>query len=171
MKQVIIYQTPVGIVENVSRGETGHTSGGIMRLDPRPSPDHALAILRITVGGFLLFGHGIGKVASFDALKGGFPDPLGLGPEVTLALAALTETVAASALVAGLFTRLAALPLLGTLVVAATLVHTGGFHDRELALVYVVALAVTAVGGPGAFSLDGLLAARRPLGRPARQPV
>lgn len=139
----------------------------LTRSIPRPSPRLALALLRVVTGGFLLFGHGIGKALAFESMKAGFPDPLGLGPDVTLALAALTETVAAGALLVGLGSRLATLPLLGTLVVAATVVHTGGFSDRELPLLYVVALVVLLVGGPGALSLDALLAARRPSARRA----
>ena len=45
--------------------------------------DIALLFLRITIGGFMLFGHGWSKLAAFEKYFHSFSDPLGVGPEIS----------------------------------------------------------------------------------------
>lgn len=76
--------------------------------------------------------HGIAKWQNFDALSAAFPDPLGVGSGVSLALAIFGEVVCSVGFIAGLFYRLALIPMIFTMCVAFFAVHGGDpFAARE----------------------------------------
>lgn len=117
--------------------------------------DFALLILRLAAGGFMLT-HGIGK---FEHLFSGepimFPDPMGVGATVSLALVVFAEVFCSIFLVFGIATRLSAIPLIITMLVAAFIVHAeDGFGKQELPLLYAVVYIVLAIAGSGKVSLD-----------------
>lgn len=121
-----------------------------------------LLILRIGIGGFMLVAHGWGKLVGFSDLAQRFPDPLGIGSTLSLALAVFAEVVCALLLIVGLGTRLAAVPFLITMLVAAFVVHGADpWAKKEFALLYAIpALSLILTGG-GRFSLDALIRSRR----------
>jgi putative oxidoreductase len=130
-----------------------HTTKGI---------DLGLLMLRLGVGLFMLIGHGWGKLIGFPQLLDRFPDPIGLGPGLSLVLAVFAEVVCSVLLVLGLGTRLAAVPLLITMVVAAFIIHADDpWVKQELALMYAIPYFSLIFTGAGRFSLDELIANRR----------
>lgn len=115
-----------------------------------------LLILRLAAGAMMIYGHGWKKLMSFSEKAGTFPDPIGLGNELSMALAVGAEVGAAALLVIGLFTRLAAVPLMFTMIVAAFVVHGDDpFARKELALMYLSVFTALACVGGGRFSVDG----------------
>ncbi len=121
-----------------------------------------LLVLRLGVGAMMLLLHGWGKLMMYGDLAGRFPDPLGLGSQVSLTLAVAAEVGCALLIAIGLGTRLAAVPLLITMVVAAFIVHAGDpWAKKELALLYAAPLVTLMLTGPGRWSLDELIARRR----------
>ena len=70
-------------------------------------PSVGLLIFRVVFGGFMLFGHGWGKLMSFGEKAGSFPDPLGIGNELSLVSAILCEVVFALLVMLGLAVRIA----------------------------------------------------------------
>jgi putative oxidoreductase len=124
--------------------------------------DLGLLFLRLSAGGMLLLGHGLGKLGAFSEVAGVFPDPLGMGSTFTLLVAIFAEVFCASLVVVGLSTRLATLPILGTLLTAATVVHAGDpWAKKEFALLYAVPFFTLLLTGPGSFSLDGVYKLRK----------
>ena len=122
----------------------------------------ALLFLRVGVGGLLLYGRGFVKVTHFAELFDRFQDPLGLGSEVSLVLVILVEVVCALLVVLGLFTRLAAVPIVATIVLALLFVHGGDPWARiEVALLYLIPFASIIIAGPGWYSLDHARKRRR----------
>lgn len=141
-----------------------------------------LLTLRIGIGGYLL-SHGWGKL---QMLAGGgaaqFGDPVGLGPTLSLALVTGSEFVCALLTIAGLATRLAAIPVVISMGVAALIVHgadpwtmetaarafmsgaSKSWASKEPALLYLFPFLSLAFTGGGRYSIDALIAARR---RPA----
>ena len=115
----------------------------------------ALLVLRVVGGAFMLT-HGLGK---FEAFFSGEPiqfrDPIGVGASASLALAVFAEVLCAILLIIGLSTRLAAIPLAITMLVAAFIVHANdGFGRQELPRLYAAIYISIALIGAGKYSLD-----------------
>jgi putative oxidoreductase len=103
----------------------------------------------------MFYGHGLGKLMSYQQRAGKFADPLGLGSEATFAFAVLAEVLCALAVAAGFFTRLAAIPPMLVMATAILTVHLGDpFKDWEKALLFLAGYLAIAVLGPGKASLD-----------------
>lgn len=120
--------------------------------------DIGLLIMRLGFGGMMFFSHGQGKLFNFTNYKTKFPDPLGIGPEFSLALAVFAEFFCAIALVIGLKTRWATIPLFITMIVAAFVVHAGDpFKKQEFALLYALGYAALFFTGGGKLSVDALI--------------
>jgi putative oxidoreductase len=129
---------------------------------PRWSTDAGLLLLRVSIGSMMLFGHGLPKLLAFSEKAAEFSDPLGVGSTTSLALAIFGEVVGAGLVVIGLGTRLAAVPLLITMLVAAIVVHGDDpWGRKELALLYAVPALTLILTGPGRFAVDALLARSR----------
>lgn len=122
----------------------------------------AMLIQRVIFGFFMLFGHGWGKLIGFSDRMDSFPDPLGVGSPVSLALAVFAETLCAFLVGIGLLTRAALVPLIITMLVAAFIIHGGdplfgGGASKEMALLFLAGYVSILVAGPGKFSVDRLL--------------
>lgn len=120
--------------------------------------DFAVLILRITAGAFMLT-HGWGKLlmlTSGDAIK--FADPIGIGMTTSLVLAVFAEVVCAILVIIGLFTRLAAIPVVITMLIAAFVIHAQDpLNVKEMSLLYALIYSFILITGAGRFSLDYLL--------------
>lgn len=126
--------------------------------------DAGLLLLRAGTGAFMLV-HGIPKLTSFGERAGRFPDPLHVGPTTSLVLAIFGEVVCSVLLIAGLGTRLFAVPYAFTMFVAGVIVHAGDDWDtREKAMLYLLLGVVVALVGPGRLSLDEVIRRRRTSG-------
>jgi putative oxidoreductase len=127
-----------------------------------PGKDSALTslgllALRLFFGLTMLLHHGLDKLDKFNTLAPGFPDPLGVGHKVSLALTVFAEVVAAALLAAGLLTRFAALALAFEMGVAFIAIHKmtlGGPMPGEFAFVYFGGYLTLLLAGAGKISLD-----------------
>jgi len=117
--------------------------------------DIALLILRLAAGGFMLT-HGLAKFEKLFSLEPiVFPDPIGVGASVSLALVVFSEVFCSIFLILGLSTRLSAIPLIITMLVAAFIAHANdGFGKQELPLFYTVVYIVLVITGSGKIALD-----------------
>ena len=106
-----------------------------------------------------MLAHGVPKLMKLigdDPIK--FADPIGLGATATLALAVFTEVICSLLVVVGLATRLAAMLLLITMLIAALIVHANdGFGKQELPLLYSAVYLVLVMAGAGRLSIDHLM--------------
>jgi len=120
-----------------------------------------LLILRIGAGVFML-GHGWSKLLRFGELAAKFADPLGVGSAASLSLTVFAEFGCAVLVIFGLGTRLAVLPLLITMAVAALVIHADDpWSKQEFPLLYAVIWIALFFAGPGRYSLDYVLSRRR----------
>ena len=120
--------------------------------------DAGLLILRASIGGVMVFAHGMPKLLGYAEKSAQFPDPLGVGSSISLVLTIFAEVFCATAILLGLATRFTAGVLAFTMLIAFFVVHGGDpFSDRELALAYALASSVLILTGPGRFSLDRVL--------------
>lgn len=114
--------------------------------------------LRI-VFGMLLMLHGVQKWANFSAMSDSFPDPLGIGSQLSLILAIFGEMVCSIAFIFGFLYRLAMIPMIFTMCMAFFVIHANDpFATKELAFVYLVVFILLYITGPGKYSLDHFIA-------------
>ncbi|RJP24467.1 MAG: DoxX family protein [Deltaproteobacteria bacterium] len=134
-----------------------------------------ILILRLGTGGYLIT-HGWGKLEML--LAGGaekFGDPIGLGSTLSLALVTTSEFLCAMLIILGLATRLAAVPVVITMTVAAFVIHARDpwtmeaaanaffsgasktWFSKEPALLYLIPFLSLVFTGGGKLSLDRLL--------------
>ncbi len=119
--------------------------------------DFGLLVLRLVVGIFMLT-HGWQKLSNYDAMLQQFPPMLGLSSEVGLSLIIFAEFFCSIALILGLLTRFAAIPLIIGMSVAAFVAHSGQpFGNKELPLLYLGMYVVLLLTGPGKIALDTIL--------------
>ena len=133
--------------------------GSFLRLEFLPSSvDLGLLMLRVWLGASMLLLHGWGKAIGGEKLMKNFPDPLGVGNELSWGLAVFGEVICAVLLILGLFTRFAALAGAITMGVAFFIVHRmvlSGSNSGEMAFIYLAGYVTIFLAGPGRFALDG----------------
>lgn len=116
--------------------------------------DIGLLFLRISIGGLMFFNHGWGKLISYSEKSALFSDPLGIGAPMSMAAAIFAEVACASLVILGIGTRLAVIPLVITMLVAALMVHAEDpFAKKEFALLYAIPFITLFFTGGGRFSL------------------
>lgn len=126
---------------------------------------YGLAILRVVVGAVFL-AHGAQKllVMGVGGLAGFFSQVGIPFPTLSAGLVTGVELLGGLALILGLFTRLAAVPLAITMAVALATVHLpAGFFlpdGYEYVLVLLAATTGVALTGPGALALDNVRSGR-----------
>ena len=128
----------------------------------KKSMDMALLVVRITVAGLML-AHGLPKLEmllSGDPVQ--FPAVFGLSAASSLALAIFAEVVCSVLILVGLGTRLAVIPLIFTMLVAAFYIHSADpFARKEPAMLYLIPYVMLLLAGSGKYALDHLLQQKR----------
>lgn len=140
-----------------------------------PSPngstaDIMLFILRAAVG-ILLLTHGFPK---FQRLISGepiqFASIFGMSETVSLAIAMFAEFICAVFVMFGFFTRIAAVPIILTMLVIIFSVHGDDpFSKKELPYLYLISYTYLLFRGAGKISVDHLVYKKlKPANRPFR---
>jgi putative oxidoreductase len=124
-------------------------------LNKLQNTDLAALMIRIIFRGLMLVNHGWGKFDKISSGNLGFPDPLGIGSEISLYLAVFSEVICAALVTVGLFTRAATIPLVFTMGVAFFVVHGGdAFAEKESSFMYLLGYLAIIFIGPGKYSMD-----------------
>lgn len=117
-----------------------------------------ICLLRVTMGLTMALGHGWPLIERLSDSPVDFPDPLGLGAEISLAATVATEFLCALAVSIGFVTRWAAAPIAFTMFVAAFVVEASSpWEWKESAVVFGSAFLALSFTGPGRFSIDAYL--------------
>lgn len=115
----------------------------------------ALLILRVGFSGMMLT-HGIPKINKLFESPIKFADPIGVGEPLSLILTLIGEVVAPILILVGFKTKLAAIPAIVTMFVAAFVVHGSDAIDvKEKAILYLIAFIAIFFAGAGKYSIDG----------------
>jgi putative oxidoreductase len=123
--------------------------------------DFSLLVLRVVFGGLMIFNHAMPKFEKLGKPPIKFPDPLGVGSDISLYLTLFSEGLCSVFFVLGLFSRWVSLPLLFTMGIAAFYVHLSDPIDvKEASLTYLASYLIILAFGPGKFSLDKLIRPR-----------
>ena len=99
--------------------------------------------------------HGIPKLMQLLEGNMEFGDPIGLGPAISLILTVIGEALCPILIIFGIKTRLASIPPIITMLVAAFVVHASDpIATKEKALLYLVGFIAIALMGAGRISVD-----------------
>lgn len=114
-----------------------------------------LLIFRIGVSFWMIGYHGWGKLMHlFDSGAIKFSDPIGLGVVASFILALFAEFFCSILIALGVWTRLAAIPLAITMIVAFFIHHApDAFADRETPGLFLVCYILLIFVGGGRYSL------------------
>lgn len=124
--------------------------------------DLALLIFRVVIGLFMMSMHGYPKLLKFSDEEIKFYSFLGMGAGISLGLAVFAEFLCSLFIGLGLFTRIAALFNFVTMFVAGFMVHGDDpFKKKEMALLYLASFTLLLFTGPGKYSVDQLITARK----------
>ncbi|ANE49902.1 DoxX family protein [Flavisolibacter tropicus] len=114
-----------------------------------------MLVLRVCAGILILVNHGLDKLMHFAEKAPRFADPFHIGSTTSLALVVFAEFFCAAFVILGLFTRLAAFPLVIAMGVALFSANSGAFFGKgEMAALYLTCFLAILVMGPGKASLD-----------------
>jgi putative oxidoreductase len=117
-----------------------------------------MLLLRVGAGLLILVNHGLDKLMHlmhFAEKAPRFSDPFHIGSTTSLALVVFAEFFCAAFVILGLFTRLAAFPLVIAMGVALFSAHNGAFFGKgEMAALFLTCFLAILVMGPGKASLD-----------------
>lgn len=115
-----------------------------------------MLLLRIAGGGLIVY-HGFGKLSHFSDMKMKFMNFMGLGMPLSLSLVIFAEFFCGILIILGLFSRLAAIPLIIAMSVALWKAHHFDvFGDGEKAALFLPIFLVILLCGPGKASVDGM---------------
>lgn len=123
-----------------------------------PLADIGLLLFRLVFGLSMALGHGWPKLQKLLGDNPTFSDPFGLGAVPSLMLATFAEFVCALCIVAGLFVRLSAVPLIVTMLTAVFIAHAGDpFAVREKAVLFLAGWVLLFFTGGGRYAVDAWL--------------
>jgi len=143
------------VLSGLEQGLERATAGRLL------TSDTGLLFMRLAIG-VLMLGHGMDKLADLIFGNLAFADPIGIGSGPSLALAVFAEFGCSLLVIVGFRTRLAALPIIATMLIAAFVVHVDeGWPGRELPLLYAVPFLTLVFTGGGRYTLDAWLEGRR----------
>lgn len=121
------------------------------------APDWASLILRLSLG-LLMLSHGIPKLMKLMGGNMEFGDPIGIGVPASLTLTVFSEVVCSVLIILGLWTRLALIPLIITMLVAAFIIHINDdLGTKEIALLYLFGYCALFLLGSGKYAFDAVL--------------
>ncbi|MCF5547491.1 DoxX family protein [Pseudomonas salomonii] len=113
-----------------------------------------LLFLRVSASLFLLWVHGLPKLIHYSQQLTLIEDPFHLGANVTLCLAIGAEVVCPLLIIAGVWVRLACLPILAVLLVALLVVHPEwSLFEGQFGWLLLILFSSILIAGPGRLAL------------------
>ncbi|AZF15819.1 DoxX family protein [Pseudomonas sp. R3-18-08] len=121
--------------------------------------DVGLLFLRVSGALFLLWVHGLPKLLNYSEQLKLIEDPFHLGAPLTLLLAIFAEVLCPLLIIAGVWTRLACLPILAVLVIALLVVHPEWtLFEGQFGWLLMIIFTSILIAGPGSLRLGQRLA-------------
>jgi putative oxidoreductase len=117
----------------------------------------AMLLLRIVMGGLLLK-HGYDKMVDFPGAVDKMISLFGMSKTVCTVLVIFAEFFCSLLVMIGLFTRLASIPVIITMIVALWKVHNFHFiSDGQMATLFLGGFLVLLFVGPGKVAVDSMI--------------
>ncbi len=131
------------------------------RYDNLPPTYSLLLLLGRVSFGILFLMHGLDKLLNYNQIVATFPDPLGIGREMSLILSIFAELICSLFFIAGLLFRIVLFPMIFSMAIALFVVHASQpFAAKELACIYMIVFTLLWLTGPGEYAFDQFLIKR-----------
>ena len=131
--------------------------------------DAGLLYLRVTGSVLVLVVHGLPKAMHFTSQAAAIEDPLHIGKTLTLCFAIFGEVFCPLLMIAGIATRIAALPILLITAMALAMVHREWTLEQgQFAWMLLIIFGTVALAGAGHYRISAFLAPRSPRGNTRR---
>jgi putative oxidoreductase len=118
----------------------------------------SMLLMRLAFGIMMIANHGLPKLMEFSTRQYHFYNFVGIGSRFSLVLSLFAELFCSMFLILGLFTRIAAIPLIINMCVA---IFGANAHkpllQSELAVLYLAVFISILFVGPGRVSVDGMV--------------
>lgn len=127
---------------------------------PKPifSQGYSIFLLALRIFfGLMIMMHGLDKLGNYTEMYFTFPDPLGIGSEISIALVIFGELCCSIAFIIGFLYRIFIIPMIIVMGTAFFYIHNGSIPNGELAFVYLIILIVMYITGPGKYSVDTII--------------
>lgn len=112
-------------------------------------------ILRVSFSALLIWLHGVPKIQNLLSDDPQFVSIFGMGVIISLLLAAIAETIFPLLIIIGFQTRLASIPVIITMIVAAFVHHASDpLATKEKPLLFLFGFITIALIGAGKYSID-----------------
>ncbi|WP_144109963.1 DoxX family protein [Paraburkholderia sp. BCC1886] len=116
--------------------------------------DIALLFLRVAGSVLVLLVHGLPKVLHYAREAGAIEDPFHIGKGLTIGFAIFAEVVCPVLMMAGIATRLAALPIIAVTAIALVFVHPEWtLFDAQFAWMLLIIFGTILLGGAGRYRI------------------
>ena len=126
-------------------------------LFPQPTDSKSLSLLLLCLRiffGLMLMMHGLEKIYTYTEISLVFPDPLGIGGDLTLLCVICAEVLCTLGFMLGALYRLAMLPMIFVMAMAFFYIHNSNIFEGELAFIYLIVFVLMYISGPGEYSVD-----------------
>jgi putative oxidoreductase len=118
----------------------------------------SMLILRVNTGLWLIAKHGLVKLQDFSTIQQRFYNFMGLGSNISLILVIFAELFCSSLVVLGLFTRVAVIPIIFMLIIAAFGAKGAQpLFNKEVDFLFLMPFIVLLFCGPGRISVDAVI--------------
>ncbi|KAG8153765.1 DoxX family protein [Burkholderia catarinensis] len=123
--------------------------------------DLGLLFLRVGASVLVLIVHGIPKVVHYAAEAAAIEDPFHIGRTVSILFAIFAEVVCPIFMIVGLWSRLAALPIMIVTMIALVFVHPDWpVREAQFAWMLLILFGTIAIAGAGRYSLTAIVRRR-----------
>jgi putative oxidoreductase len=127
-----------------------NTPQALLRTSSKGHLALGLLFMRVAASALLMQVHGLPKLIHWQTELQRIEDPFGLGSHLTLGFAVFAEVFCPLLLIAGVYARLACLPVLGVLAVALVIVHPEWtIEEGQFAWLLATLFTGLAITGPG----------------------
>ena len=126
-------------------------------LFPQPTESKGFSLLLLCLRiffGLMLMMHGLDKLYNYTELCYVFPDPTGIGSEISLLFVIFAELMCSVAIMFGALFRLSMLPILIVMATAFLHIHEASIGQGELAFIYLIVFLMLYICGPGQYAVD-----------------
>ena len=126
-------------------------------LFPQPTESKGFSLLLLCLRiffGLMLMMHGLDKLYNYTELCSVFPDPTGIGSEISLLFVIFAELMCSVAIMFGALFRLSMLPILIVMATAFLHIHEASIGQGELAFIYLIVFLMLYICGPGQYAVD-----------------